>query len=427
MSLIFVALSFYAIADFNFVNQVMDGQYSLSSLSTGSILVVSALICWAAFEQRHSEDRRSVEGPSIEVEGLAKQWEGLLPPLAVAGVLVVALIQRHRLDTSLIPYVVGASLAFIGSLAMRNWWGSGLETRLRVDATQSQSALEGTNDELAAQNIELRRTQFELVESQGRLAVHQERLEYLVDERTRELEESRRALHTADRLASLGTLAAGLAHELNNPLGIIRLQAEDALLLSAKSKSDDALRGILEQTHRCAAIVKGVLRFSRDEPSQKRAEDLVDIVMDSIKLTDHYAAESGVEVIRRIGEGLGDDRDPGSSTVMGSATELEQVIVILLRNAVEASDFGSRVYVNVSRLEGLLRVEVVDEGKGMTGETREHAFDPFYTTKRDEGGTGLGLSIAHGIADQHGGSLRIHSQEGKGTTITLELARLEEA
>jgi len=170
-----------------------------------------------------------------------------------------------------------------------------------------------------------------------------------------------------------------------------------------------------------------VLRFARDEVSQKQAVNLAEIVLRSVSLIDHYASESSIEIECRIETALGNDDSPESFTVLGSAVELEQVMVNLLRNAIEASDRGSRVSVNLARFGRLLRLSVVDEGSGMTAETQEHAFDPFYTTKRDKGGTGLGLSTAHGIMEQHGGSLQVHSDEGKGTRVTFELALYEEA
>ena len=427
MLLVFLGLGFNASGDFKFINDLIGGSYQASSLSSGVILICAALISWAAFEQRQLKDADVSDGPTAESEASAKQWESLLPPLAVAGVLLVALVQRDRITPALIPFVIAAALVFIGSLATRNWWSYRLEGQLRFKAFRSQSALEGSNRELETQNVALRRTKLELEQAQRYLAEHQEQLEELVDERTRELESSRRALHRADRLASLGTLAAGLAHELNNPLGIMQLQAEDALLVRGKKNSEDALRGMLEQLRRCADIVKGVLRFARDEVSQKQAVNLAEIVLRSVSLIDHYASESSIEIECRIETALGNDDSPESFTVLGSAVELEQVMVNLLRNAIEASDRGSRVRVELARFGRLLRLSVVDEGSGMTDETREHAFDPFYTTKRDKGGTGLGLSTAHGIMEQHGGSLQVHSDEGKGTRVTFELALYEES
>ncbi|MCH7869725.1 MAG: HAMP domain-containing histidine kinase [Myxococcales bacterium] len=426
-SLIFIGLCFNALDNFMFIGALMGDGYQVSSLSSGSILVCASFIIWAAFEQRHMKDENTAHGSSAESQALAKQWESLLPPLAFAGVLAVALVQRDRLVANLIPYVTIASLVFISALAMRNWWGHRLESRLRVKALRSQSALEGINHELATQNVELRTIQLKLEESQDRLALHREQLEVLVAERTRELETSRQALHRSDRLASLGTLAAGLAHELNNPLGIMQLQADDALILRDKANSENALRGIVEQLRRCAEIVRSVLRFSRDETSQKRAVELADVLLRSVKLADHYATRSNVKIECQIESGLDCAGDLGASTVWGNAIELEQVIVNLLRNAIEASESGSRVAVELSRVGELLRLRVIDKGAGMTDETREHAFDPFYTTRRDEGGTGLGLSVAHGIMEQHGGSLQVHSHEGKGATVTMEIARHEEA
>ena len=156
------------------------------------------------------------------------------------------------------------------------------------------------------------------------------------------------------------------------------------------------------------------MRFSREETSQKKAIDLAASAMRSVKLVRHYAVGSQVDIVCELG---------GKPVLtLGSSIELEQVIVNLLRNAIEASSPGGRTTVALSQIEGLVRLSVSDEGSGMTEEAREHAFDPFYTTRRDVGGTGLGLSIAHGIATQHNGTLQIVSQPGKGTIVTMELA-----
>ncbi|MCH7600867.1 MAG: PAS domain-containing sensor histidine kinase [Myxococcales bacterium] len=243
---------------------------------------------------------------------------------------------------------------------------------------------------------------------------HRDQLEVLVAERTQELAESRLALYRADRLASLGTLAAGLAHELNNPLGIIRLRADEALLDDDLTACKIALEYINEQVERSAEIVAGVLRFSREKKTEYGKVDLADIVLRSIDFVRHYAICAKVQLVCQVEE--------GPAFVMGSASELEQVVVNLIRNAIEASDCGDCVSIALPRLRNLIRLTVSDEGIGMTDEVREHAFDPFYTTRRDSGGTGLGLSVAHGIARQHNGSINIQSQVGKGTTIALELA-----
>ena len=486
------------------------------------------MVVWAAFEQDQLAHAEGVGEPSAQIEAHVKQWETLLPTLAISGVILSAVTQRDHVAEGLVALAGVASVLFVASLAMRNWWGHRLATQLRVSAFSSSSKLEVSNRELEVRNQELLRTQLELEKSRDsyaalydrapagyltlnaageilranrtaegllgvppsdlleascvdlvsaedrprfkrhlaaalstgspqslelemssatflrfqtvatdpdqdserqlnvslldvskrrraelELARHRENLEELVEDRTRELEESREALYRAERLASLGTLAAGLAHELNNPLGMMQLRADEALLMRDVRGYRGALAAVNEQVRRCAEIVKGVLRFSREEASQVKAVDLVLVAQRSVEFTRHYAAGSGVDIICDVGS------DP--ALVLGSTIELEQVLVNLIRNAIEASSRGDRTTVALSRIEGLLRLSVSDEGSGMSDETREHALRPvLYGQGAMRGETGLGLSIAHGIVLQHNGTLQIESQPGKATTVTME-------
>lgn len=254
-------------------------------------------------------------------------------------------------------------------------------------------------------------------EAELELLEHRARLEMLVTERTNKLEQSRQALLRADRLASLGTLTAGLSHELNNPLGLIQLQADEALLDDDTKTYRSALASIREQVNRCADIVKGILRFSSKAESEKSPVDLSDIVQRSAEFTRRYALRRGVRIQ--------DEIQAGQPLVWGNASELEQVLVNLLRNACESSGTGTAVVIALARFEDLLRLSVSDEGCGMTDDAVKHAFDPFYTTKRDSGGTGLGLSVVHGIVIDHNASISIQSQPGEGTTVTIEIAVCE--
>ncbi|MCP4006813.1 MAG: HAMP domain-containing histidine kinase [bacterium] len=229
-----------------------------------------------------------------------------------------------------------------------------------------------------------------------------------------ELEQLNQVQPRTDRLASLGTLTAGLAHELNNPLGIIQLLAEDALLNRDEGAREEALATISQQVRHCAEIARGVLRYSRREDPQMIEVEFDEIARRSIKLTHCYAAQSGVD--------LSYENDTESALVLGNATELEQVIINLLCNAVDASASGACVLVTLIRFGDLLRLSVSDEGSGMTDETLTRAFEPFYSTKGETAGTGLGLSVGRGIVWQHGGGIWIESEAGKGTTVTVELA-----
>lgn len=228
-------------------------------------------------------------------------------------------------------------------------------------------------------------------------------------------EEIRR--HT-ERLASLGTLAAGIAHEINNPLGAMQLAAQGALHAMTKGNTQrvqEMLEMILADSDRCARIVRGVLQFGKRQEGSTRRIGLSQIAGTACALTRGYAVERGASVTF----------SPANPDVEVEArvVELEQVLVNLIRNASESKEFGARVSIQVWGDADFAHVSVGDDGRGMTREQQSRVFEPFFTTRQAEGGTGLGMSIVHGIVTSHGGTVRIKSKPGMGTTVELCLPR----
>ncbi len=249
------------------------------------------------------------------------------------------------------------------------------------------------------------------------LAEYRERLEELVEERSEELRLSNESLRQFERLASIGTLAAGIAHQINNPAGAIRAASEFALKVGDKSPQSHELREALEvcveQAQRCGEIVHNILSFSRGEATDRMPADLRTIVARSCSMVAGYAQEGGA----RVESYLGDEPIP----VLVNAVEIEQVLVNVLRNAVECVAGDVQVEVHAARLPSGAFVEVRDDGPGIDDEALQYLFDPFYTTRLEAGGTGLGLSVAHGIVNAHGGTIRAESRLGEGTTIHIML------
>lgn len=238
-------------------------------------------------------------------------------------------------------------------------------------------------------------------------------LEELVRQRTAELEISHRQLQRSQRLASIGTLAAGIAHEVNNPLGLIMLQVDSGLRDKHEPKAvEKALREIEKHVQRCAHIVKSVLRFAREETSERLLQDLNHIVQRAEDLVREHTERHGVALDLALGDEL--------PLIEANPTELEQVMVNVIHNAVHACHQGGCVSIQTQRRDGTVRAIVHDNGAGMSTEQLEHALDPFYTTRLHEGGTGLGLSTCHGIVSQHGGRMAIESAIGTGTKVTLD-------
>lgn len=243
-------------------------------------------------------------------------------------------------------------------------------------------------------------------------------LEALVESRTEELRSSLVQLQEASRLASLGTMAAGVAHQINNPVGSIQMSAEYALSAPQDAPDRDAtfrraLENSVAQAKRCGRIVTSMLQFARNEPTTKGPEDLAAIVRRACDATEPYARERNATLTTK---GL-----DAPLPVLASPIELEQAFLNLVRNGCEASDEAVQVSVEARREPERALVTVRDNGCGIPQEAIDQVLDPFFTTRLDAGGTGLGLSVAHGVIVDHGGSLGIESKPGEGTCVTVSL------
>ena len=219
------------------------------------------------------------------------------------------------------------------------------------------------------------------------------------------------------RLASAGTWAAGVAHEINNPLAAIALYASVALRSmddpDRRTMIEDAVRNIEAQALRCGQIVKSVLQFAQRERLQRWPIDLRPIAHRACELVQDLAQRQKVLVVLTRGE--------QPANLIANPTEIEQALVHLLTNAIQASPADGRVRLRVDPQHDGLRVTVEDRGHGMNPEQIERMFDPFYTTRQREGAIGMGLSIVYGIVENHGGEIDVQSSPGKGTTISIHL------
>ena len=228
--------------------------------------------------------------------------------------------------------------------------------------------------------------------------------------------ELERRLVQADKLSSIGLLAAGVAHEVNTPLAVISTYAQ----MLAKQISGDAqkaplLEKIARQTFRASEIVNSLLNFSRTSPTEFVSVDLNKIARETLTLVEHQLTKAGIEVRLNLDEKL--------PRIKGNPGKLQQVFLNLFLNARDAMESGGLLAVSTASPEekhaSLVRVTVADSGAGISPENLPRIFDPFFTTKGARKGTGLGLSVSYGIVREHGGDIEVESEMGSGTRFQL--------
>jgi PAS domain S-box-containing protein len=232
-----------------------------------------------------------------------------------------------------------------------------------------------------------------------------------------------RSVRQSEKLAGLGTLAAGIAHEINNPIGIISSRIE-IMLLDAESDPLPAevmedLRVLHRHAQRVARIAQGLLSFSRQAPGEgtRAPVDLNALVEDTLLLVEKQVVTGGIAVKRIL--------DPGLPLVWGDENALQQVLMNLLTNARDALGAGGEISIETGMAPGAVeavKLVVRDTGAGIPPDVLPRIFDPFFTTKPS--GTGLGLSVSYGIVRDHKGTLEVESRLGEGTTFILTLPPL---
>jgi PAS domain S-box-containing protein len=230
-----------------------------------------------------------------------------------------------------------------------------------------------------------------------------------------------RAMRQAEKMAALGTLSAGIAHEVNNPVGIITSRIELMLEEARGQALPEGFRGDLEVLHRnagrVARIIQGLLSLSRPSYQALGPLDLNRIVQDTVLLVEAQMATQAIRVALAI--------DPALSLIQGDATGMQQVVLNLLTNAREAMPDGGEIRIDTGRDPARpthVRLRVADSGCGIPAEDLPKIFDPFYTTKTN--GTGLGLSVSYGIVREYRGAMDVQSEPGRGTTFILTFPAL---
>jgi signal transduction histidine kinase len=246
-------------------------------------------------------------------------------------------------------------------------------------------------------------------------------LEKAVEEAVGKLYEKQAQLIAYEKLAILGTFAAGVAHEINNPLAIINEKAglmKDILEMSGDVKNKarflDLLDAIFESINRCRKVTHRILGFARKTEVSIETFDLNDVIKQTAVFLEKEILYKSIRFELDLKEDLPEVRsDKG---------QLQQVFLNLIKNAIDAVENGGLVSVSTDiKDENMVKASVKDNGHGISGEYLKHIFEPFFTTKEKVKGTGLGLSITHGIIKNLGGNILVESEVNKGTTFVVEI------
>jgi two-component system NtrC family sensor kinase len=343
-----------------------------------------------------------IKDPSLSIEDVMKRVVKILPPAFQYPELAVAKISfDDRCYTSTAfeksKFRLSSDIA-VGGI-----------TRGSVDVFYLKERFEFDEDPFLEEEQKL----LDGVAKQIALLVEGKKAE---DER-RKLQDQ---LRHADRLATIGELAAGVAHELNEPLGnilgfaqLIKKAAELPELIGLD------IEKIVQASLHAREVVKKLLIFARQVPTQKSRINLNKIVNNGLYFLESRCAKEGIEVIR--------DLCPELPNIVGDPAQLNQVLVNLVVNAIQAMPGGGQLMVRTHVKEGRVVLIVKDTGRGMSEEVKRQIFNPFFTTKEVGEGTGLGLPVVHGIVTSHGGTIQVESMEGQGSQFAIRLPFPEHA
>ena len=387
-----------------------DGRRMLASME----VIRNEPSCYTAACHAHAKDQAvlgvlDIVYPLTEIDASLARSAGTIVVLSLAFVLAASLLAGafvHRL--------VYVPLRDLGAGARRLASGNldeAIPVRRDDEFGRLATAFNAMTEALRRSNAELREW--------GRT------LEEKVNERTRALRLAEAEAVRGEKLASVGLLAAGIAHELNNPLtGVLTFSTLMRRNVPDGSQEAEDLDLVIRETRRCAGIIRRLLDFARDKAPEKKYHDLNALLEETVRLVEQPAQLSDIEIAL--------EPDPGLPRVWLDADLVKQVVMNMLVNAQHAIEAKGRITLRTRRVGPrapragappvpMVEISIADTGCGIREKDLDRIFDPFFTTKGVGKGTGLGLSVSHGIVDAHGGTIEVESTPGEGSTFRVYL------
>jgi two-component system NtrC family sensor kinase len=345
----------------------------------------------------------------------------------IIGILYVGTLEKPYLDTAhrvMFTFTVLAVLCVIFLLVILYFSTTRIINPLQGMVIATQEIAKGdlnhkvnvqSTDEIGNLAVSFNKMTQKLKAANEELLEWGKTLEKKVEERTKELIEMQSHLIQSEKLASLGKLAAGVAHEINNPLGGILIYSH---LLLEETKKDtpeyESLKKIVKETTRCKDIVKGLLEFARPKEPEMAPTDINDVVDRSLSLFERQVLFQNIKINKHYAD---------LPRIVADGAQLQQVFTNIIVNAAEAMEGNGVLTIRtwLDTMNECLKIEFTDTGHGIKKEDKARLFEPFFTTKEVGKGTGLGLAISYGIVQKHQGLIEVKSEPGKGSTFTVVL------
>lgn len=351
----------------------------------------------------------------------------------IIGILYVGMLERPYIDTTkrvIMAFAVIAILCVFLLLVILIFSTTRIIKPLQKMVLATQKIAKGdlthklhvkSKDEIGALAESFDKMTKELKMANQKLIEWGKTLEKKVEERTNEIREMQTHLIQQEKLASLGKLAAGIAHEINNPLGGILIYGH--LLLEEMKKEDphyDNLAKIVKETTRCKDIVKGLLQFARPKEPDVTQIDVNATLDNALSLLESQAIFQNITIKRQYQ----DDLPP----VVADRSQLQQVFINIILNAADAMNGKGTLTLKtaISEREPFINISISDTGHGIEKGDKSRLFEPFFTTKEVGAGTGLGLSICYSLIQKHKGTIKVESEVGKGSTFTVKLPLMKD-